>query len=253
MLYVLDEPSVGLHPRDIDSAGRRIAGSARSRQHGRRRRARRSDDPRGRPGRRNRPGAGERGGQVVFQGTPREMEASPRSLTGDFLSGRRGVSHARATPRRQSRLDSPGRRARQQPAEPVTVEFPARRAVRGDRRQRIGQEHAGRGHALSGPLPADAQGGPGAAAVRRRVRRRPDRRRDPGRSKPDRPLAALEPGDLHQGLRRNPRRVCRDGRSPHAQLHGQPFQLQRRRRPLHARARATATSRSTCSFWPTCT
>ncbi len=38
------------------------------------------------------PGAGERGGQVVFQGTPDEMMQSERSLTGDYLAGRRGVS-----------------------------------------------------------------------------------------------------------------------------------------------------------------
>jgi excinuclease ABC subunit A len=38
------------------------------------------------------PGAGERGGEVVFQGTPNELAASPHSLTGDFLSRRRGVA-----------------------------------------------------------------------------------------------------------------------------------------------------------------
>ncbi len=38
------------------------------------------------------PGAGERGGEVVFQGTLAEMENCPQSLTGDFLAGRRGVS-----------------------------------------------------------------------------------------------------------------------------------------------------------------
>ena len=38
------------------------------------------------------PGAGERGGRVVFQGTPREMEACTASLTGDYLSGRRVFS-----------------------------------------------------------------------------------------------------------------------------------------------------------------
>ena len=38
------------------------------------------------------PGAGERGGKVVFQGTPAEMEECPCSLTGDYLAGRRGAS-----------------------------------------------------------------------------------------------------------------------------------------------------------------
>jgi excinuclease ABC subunit A len=37
------------------------------------------------------PGAGERGGNVVFQGTPESMLTAAGSLTGEFLSGRRGV------------------------------------------------------------------------------------------------------------------------------------------------------------------
>jgi excinuclease ABC subunit A len=92
MLYVLDEPSVGLHPRDIE----RLTGAVR----GLRNRGNsvvvveheesmiRAADQVIEIG----PGAGERGGEVVFQGTPDEMLASPRSLTGDFLAGRRGVA-----------------------------------------------------------------------------------------------------------------------------------------------------------------
>jgi excinuclease ABC subunit A len=38
------------------------------------------------------PGAGERGGRIVFQGTPQEMESSPESLTGDYLARRRGTA-----------------------------------------------------------------------------------------------------------------------------------------------------------------
>ena len=40
------------------------------------------------------PGAGERGGRVIFQGTPAEMQQAPESLTGDYLAGRRGVTAA---------------------------------------------------------------------------------------------------------------------------------------------------------------
>ncbi|MCL4190777.1 MAG: excinuclease ABC subunit A, partial [Thermoguttaceae bacterium] len=69
------------------------------------------------------PGAGERGGQVVFQGTPDEMEQSTSSLTGDYLSGRRGV--ATAARRRQPnhgwiRLSG----ARGNNLKDITVEFP---------------------------------------------------------------------------------------------------------------------------------
>jgi excinuclease ABC subunit A len=91
MLYVLDEPSIGLHPRDIQ----RLLGSILQL----RRRGNtvvvveheeaviRAADQVIEIG----PGAGERGGRVVFQGTPAEMEQSPDSLTGDYLAGRRGV------------------------------------------------------------------------------------------------------------------------------------------------------------------
>jgi len=37
------------------------------------------------------PGAGIHGGRVVAQGTPAEIEASPDSLTGQYLSGRRRI------------------------------------------------------------------------------------------------------------------------------------------------------------------
>jgi len=38
------------------------------------------------------PGAGVQGGQIVFQGTPREILASPESLTGRYLSGEKSIS-----------------------------------------------------------------------------------------------------------------------------------------------------------------
>ena len=90
MLYVLDEPSIGLHPRDIDQ----LLGAIRQlRNRGNtvvvvehEEAIIRAADQVVEIG----PGAGERGGKVVFQGTPAEMEQSPDSLTGDYLAGRRG-------------------------------------------------------------------------------------------------------------------------------------------------------------------
>jgi excinuclease ABC subunit A len=123
MLYVLDEPSVGLHPRDID----RLTGAIRSLvdrgnsvvvvEH--EESMIRGADQVIEIG----PGAGERGGEVVFQGTPDEMLTSPRSLTGDFLSGRRGVatvSKRRAPNHGWIRLAG----ARGNNLQNVTVEFP---------------------------------------------------------------------------------------------------------------------------------
>jgi excinuclease ABC subunit A len=92
MLYVLDEPSIGLHPADVDRLVKAVV-SLRDRgntvcvvEH--EESLIRAADQVIEIG----PGAGERGGTVVFQGTPTEMEANPRSITGDYLAGRRGVS-----------------------------------------------------------------------------------------------------------------------------------------------------------------
>ncbi|MCX7426113.1 MAG: excinuclease ABC subunit UvrA, partial [Planctomycetia bacterium] len=91
MLYVLDEPSIGLHPRDIGQLITAIRG-LRDRlntvvvvEH--EESIIRAADQVIEIG----PGAGERGGQVIFQGTPEEMEQDPESLTGDYLAGRRGI------------------------------------------------------------------------------------------------------------------------------------------------------------------
>lgn len=91
MLYVLDEPSVGLHPHDVAQLSSAIEGLAR---------------------RGNTvvmveheeallekadwlievgPQAGDGGGRITFAGTLPEMLASSRSLTGEYLSGRRLV------------------------------------------------------------------------------------------------------------------------------------------------------------------
>ena len=110
MLYVLDEPSIGLHPRDIDQLLVAI-GQLRDRgntvvvvEH--EEAIIRAADQVVEIG----PGAGDRGGKVVFQGTPAEMDQSPDSLTGDYLAGRRGLSGGRPPPHAQPRLDPAGRR-----------------------------------------------------------------------------------------------------------------------------------------------
>ncbi len=123
MLYVLDEPSVGLHARDI---ARLIGAIEGLRDRGNTvvlveheesmiRRADRVVEIG--------PGAGERGGQVVFQGTPSEMEADDTSLTGHYLAGRRGV----AVPQRRRQPSHGWIRlcgARGNNLDNLTVEFP---------------------------------------------------------------------------------------------------------------------------------
>jgi excinuclease ABC subunit A len=91
VLYILDEPSIGLHQRDnrkllntllamrdlgntviiVEHDEETILASDHVVDLG--------------------PGAGELGGEVVAEGTPAEIAAHPRSLTGAFLSGRESV------------------------------------------------------------------------------------------------------------------------------------------------------------------
>jgi excinuclease ABC subunit A len=89
VLYVLDEPSVGLHARDN---ARLIEAQARLRDLGNTvivvehdREAILAADHVVDMG----PGAGVHGGEIVAQGTPRELTANPKSVTGPWLSGKR--------------------------------------------------------------------------------------------------------------------------------------------------------------------
>jgi excinuclease ABC subunit A len=92
VMYVLDEPSIGLHQRDND---RLLATLKRLRDLGNSvivvehdRDAIEAADHVLDMG----PGAGEHGGRVVAQGTPREVAEDPASLTGQYLSGRRAIA-----------------------------------------------------------------------------------------------------------------------------------------------------------------
>ena len=91
VLYVLDEPSIGLHQRDNQRLIETLDAAAQSRQHGDRRRARRGDDPGRRPRRRHRPGAGEHGGEIIVSGTVKDLMKSKASITGQYLSGKRKI------------------------------------------------------------------------------------------------------------------------------------------------------------------
>jgi excinuclease ABC subunit A len=87
VMYVLDEPSIGLHQRDnarlIETLQhlRNLGNSVLVVEHDEE--AIRSADEVIDMG----PGAGEHGGEVVAHGTPAQIEANPASLTGRYLSG----------------------------------------------------------------------------------------------------------------------------------------------------------------------
>jgi len=91
VMYVLDEPSIGLHQRDND---RLIATLKHLRDLGNSVLVVEHDEDMIRSadyvidiG----PGAGVHGGQVVAIGTPAEVENNPASLTGDYLAGRERI------------------------------------------------------------------------------------------------------------------------------------------------------------------
>ncbi|MBD7968908.1 excinuclease ABC subunit UvrA [Paenibacillus gallinarum] len=91
VLYILDEPSIGLHQRDND---RLISTLAHMRDLGNTLIVVEHDEDTmmaadhiidiG-------PGAGIHGGQVMSQGTPQEIMEDPNSLTGSYLSGRKFI------------------------------------------------------------------------------------------------------------------------------------------------------------------
>jgi excinuclease ABC subunit A len=103
VMYILDEPSIGLHQRDnrrllntllhlrdlgntvivVEHDEEAIATADHIVDIG--------------------PGAGVHGGRVIAQGSPADIMASPESLTGDYLAGRRGISvPSTRTPRQKN-------------------------------------------------------------------------------------------------------------------------------------------------------
>jgi excinuclease ABC subunit A len=91
VLYVLDEPSIGLHQRDNE---RLLVTLRRLRDLGNTVLVVEHDEDAIRAADHlidMGPAAGINGGFVVAQGTPPEVAANPKSLTGDYLSGRRRI------------------------------------------------------------------------------------------------------------------------------------------------------------------
>ncbi len=91
VLYILDEPSIGLHQRDN---AKLIATLERLRDLGNTVLVVEHDEGTMRAAEHlvdMGPGAGEHGGYVVAQGTAAEVEAVSESLTGQFLSGARAI------------------------------------------------------------------------------------------------------------------------------------------------------------------
>ena len=91
ILYILDEPSIGLHPSDHGRLLDVLETPARPGQYGNRRRARRGDDPARRLCRRLRPRSRRAGRAGDHAGDVAGLLAADGSLTGRYLSGRRVI------------------------------------------------------------------------------------------------------------------------------------------------------------------
>ena len=165
VLYVLDEPSIGLHQRDNERLLvtlrrlRDIGNTVLVVEHDEE--AIRAADHLIDMG----PAAGIDGGRVVAEGTPAEVAANPKSLTGDYLSGRRRIDvPVLRRPVQKDRMLQRGQCARQQ------SEIDHGRVSAGHihlRHRRVGrrQVNAGGGHAVQGGgAPADGFGRSAGAA-----------------------------------------------------------------------------------------
>jgi excinuclease ABC subunit A len=123
VLYVLDEPSIGLHPRDN---ARLLETLTRLRDLGNTVLVVEHDEETieradyvidlG-------PGAGRLGGELIAAGKPAEIAAHPRSLTGAYLSGRRSIPVPRVR-RPGNGLKLVLRGARHHNLKHIDVEFP---------------------------------------------------------------------------------------------------------------------------------
>ena len=96
VMYVLDEPSIGLHQRDNDrlletlKRLRDIGNSVIVVEHDHD--AIMAADYVIDIG----PGAGEHGGQIIAEGTPAQVQANEKSLTGQYLSGKKQIQYKKA-------------------------------------------------------------------------------------------------------------------------------------------------------------
>ncbi len=122
VMYILDEPSIGLHQRDN---AKLIATLARLRDLGNTVIVVEHDEGTMRAadhlldlG----PGAGEHGGHVISEGTPAQVAADPASLTGLFLAGQRRIEVPER--RRKAAGELTIRGARQHNLKSVTVDVP---------------------------------------------------------------------------------------------------------------------------------
>ena len=231
MLYVLDEPSIGLHPKDnvkmiatLESL-RDIGNTVIVVEHDED--TIRAADHLVEMG----PGPGVHGGQVVVQGSLDDVLKCKASPTGQFLSGKRSI----ATPKRRRKGNGKAlvvKGARENNLKSVDVAVPARHDGGHHRRVGLREEHARQRDPLQGSVEAPRGYTHAAGRARRGGRRgaRPQGRQH--RSVADRPQQPIEPGHLRRLLRHHPRPLHAGAAVRRTRLQAWPLQLQRQRRAV---------------------
>ena len=230
-LYVLDEPSIGLHPRD----NLRLIGILRQlRDQGNTVLVVEHDadmiavaDEIIDMGL----GAGELGGRVVYCRFARGPAQGP-AIAHREVPARRPRDPGAGDAAQAHRAEAAVLGATEHNLKNIDVEVPLGlftvvtgvsrfRQVDAGARRDPRRHQAGQGRVGQGRRHMRA-----ARGRRTRVGRHPRR---PGADRPD---AALQPGDLPEGVRSDPRALRRDQGRPHARPHGEQLLVQRPRRPL---------------------
>ncbi len=232
VMYILDEPSIGLHQRDnarllktlthLRDIGNTVIVVEHDEE------AIRAADLVVDIG----PGAGVHGGEIVAQGSAEQIAAEARSLTGQYLCGARRIaipSERRPNdPARQLRiLGAQGNNLRAVDASIPVGTFCCITGVSGSGKSTLINDtlHPVIARHLNGsslqPAKHAADRGPGT--LRQGGRHRPE----PHRSHP-----ALQPGDLHRALQPGARPLRQRPRGPLARLQLRALQLQRQGRTL---------------------
>ena len=231
VLYVLDEPSIGLHQRDN---ARLLETLKRLRDLGNTVIVVEHDEDAIRladhvvdVG----PGAGMHGGHIVAQGTPSDIMNNPNSLTGKYLTGELSVDIPERKPpnhRRTIKVIN----ARGNNLKNVSAEIPLGLFTCVTGRFRRRQVDAADRHALQGDRAQAQQCQRGRRAARPHRRARAYRQDHRHRPVADRPHPAFQSGDLYRRLHADPRMVRRPARSQGARLRARAIFLQRQGRPL---------------------